>query len=105
MAEADSEFEIAVRTALEKRGHKVQPQVGASGYKIDLAIIDPKTKNHYILGIECDGAAYHSSHSARERDRLRQSVLENMGWGIYRIWSPDWIHQRTVEIAKLKNAI
>ncbi|MEQ1673221.1 MAG: DUF559 domain-containing protein, partial [Hyphomicrobium sp.] len=78
----------------EKRGHTVQPQVGASGYKIDLAIVDPKTKNHYILGIECDGAAYHSSHSARERDRIRQDVLEAYGWKLYRIWSQHWFEHR-----------
>ncbi|MCK9573038.1 MAG: DUF3320 domain-containing protein, partial [Candidatus Omnitrophica bacterium] len=59
----------------------------------------------FIMGVECDGAMYHSSHSARDRDRLRQAVLEKMGWRIYRIWSPDWIQQRNVEITKLKNAI
>ena len=86
-------------------GYEIVSQVGCAGYRIDLGIVDPVNPKRYILGIECDGATYHSSHSARDRDRLRQSVLENMGWGIYRIWSPDWIHQRTVEIAKLKNAI
>ncbi len=93
-ADFDSEFEVAVAEALERRGYTVHHQVGASGYKIDLAILHPKNQNEYILGIECDGAAYHSSHTARERDRIRQEVLENYGWKLYRIWSQHWFDHR-----------
>ena len=76
----------------------------SSGYKIDLAIICKKSKN-YILGIECDGEMYHSGRTARERDRLRQDVLESKGWKIHRIWSYDWIDSQKEEIKKLKNKI
>jgi superfamily I DNA and/or RNA helicase len=74
----DSGFEEIVCKALRNVGFEVESQVGCSGYKIDLAIICPKTRN-YILGIECDGEIYHSGKTARERDRLRQEVLENKG--------------------------
>jgi very-short-patch-repair endonuclease len=65
------------------------PQVGVAGYFIDLAVKHPK-RSGYLLGIECDGAMYHSSKSARDRDRLREEVLIGLKWNIYRIWSTDW---------------
>lgn len=101
----ESPLEESVAASIRQMGYEVISQVGCAGYRIDLGVIDPVNPKRYILGIECDGATYHSSHSARDRDRLRQAVLENMGWGIYRIWSPDWVYQRTIEVAKLKNAI
>ena len=101
----DSPLEESVASAIRQLGYEVVSQVGCAGYKIDLGIIDPVNSQKYILAVECDGATYHSSYSARDRDRLRQSVLENMGWTVYRIWSPDWVHKRNVEINKLKYAI
>lgn len=89
--EADSPFELEVKRALEDRGYEVKKQIGVSGFKIDLAIINPKTGTDYILGIECDGASYHSSYSARVNDRLREDILRRLGWDIYRIWSQHWI--------------
>jgi very-short-patch-repair endonuclease len=85
----DSPFEIAVARELEKRGFQVRRQVGCGRYWIDLALVHPKQPGCYVLGIECDGAMYHSSATARDRDRLRQSVLEKLGWRICRIWSTD----------------
>lgn len=87
--EPDSEFEIFVRDRLIQHGFEVVPQVGVAGYFIDLAVKHPK-RSGYILGIECDGAMYHSSKSARDRDRLREEVLTGLKWNIYRIWSTDW---------------
>ncbi len=88
--EFDSPFEEDVYSVLTNLGYKVKTQVGCSGYRIDLAVIDPLDGNKFILGIECDGKAYHSSKVARDRDRLRQQVLEGLGWKIYRIWSQEW---------------
>lgn len=102
-ADFDSAFEEDVYNEIEKMGYKVDKQVGSSGYKIDLAIRDENY--NYILGIECDGATYHNSKSARNRDRLRQDVLETRGWNIYRIWSTDWFKNRSTEIKKLQEAI
>lgn len=89
----DSVFEEQVAKALQNRGYQVSRQVGLAGFFIDLAIADPKRPGRYLLGIECDGAAYHDARSARERDRLRQSVLESHGWTIHRLWSTDWFHR------------
>ena len=105
----DSPFEEAVYDFLKSKGYDVVTQVGCSGFRIDMAVKHPTQSGKFAIGIECDGATYHSSRTARERDRLRQSVLEDMGWTIYRIWSTDWIkHQDTEEeelIKAIENAI
>lgn len=76
-----------------------------SGFFIDIGVIDPSNTNRFLCGIECDGATYHSSRSARDRDRLRQSILESRGWTIYRIWSTDWFHRRKDQEKKLLDAL
>jgi superfamily I DNA and/or RNA helicase/very-short-patch-repair endonuclease len=100
--EPDSDFEVFVRRRLEARGFQVDHQIGVSGYFIDLGVRDPAFPDTYIVGVECDGAAYHSAKSARDRDRLRQQVLENLGWTIYRIWSTDWFADPEGETDKLE---
>ena len=103
--EADSEFEIEVRTCLERAGYAVDIQVGTAGFRIDLAVKHPKKPGLYVLGIECDGATYHSARSARDRDKLRQAVLENRGWKLHRIWSTDWWKDREAALARCLEAI
>lgn len=100
----ESPFEEAVYAYLDKKGYKLETQVGCSGYRIDMAIKHPIINGLFVLGIECDGASYHSARTARERDRLRQDVLEQMGWNIYRIWSTDWIKDPVTEGEKLVEA-
>ena len=92
--EPDSDFEVSVQKELQRVGYTIHQQVGAAGFSIDLAVVNPDNQNEYVLGIECDGAAFHSSKSARIRDRLRQEILERLGWKIYRIWSQHWILHR-----------
>ncbi|HEY8748653.1 MAG TPA: DUF4011 domain-containing protein [Tepidisphaeraceae bacterium] len=89
----DSEFESAVCKTLRDRGWEVHPKVGCAGFEIDLAVVDPRAPGRYLLGIECDGATYRSSPTARDRDRLRRSVLEGLGWQIHRVWSTDWFRR------------
>ncbi|ALT77929.1 DUF3320 domain-containing protein [Paucibacter sp. KCTC 42545] len=98
---ADSPFETEVMLALRELGHDIEPQVGTAGYFIDMAVRDPAKPGRYLLAIECDGAAYHSSRSARDRDRLRQGVLEGLGWTFHRIWSTDWFRNRQQEIKRV----
>jgi very-short-patch-repair endonuclease len=101
----ESPFEDAVAHMLISEGLVVHRQVGSAGFFIDMAIVDPDRKGRYLLGIECDGATYHSARSARDRDRLRQAVLENLGWKLHRIWSTDWFQNPAVEIKRLFQAL
>lgn len=94
----DSDFEVAVIDALTDQGFECEPQVGVAGFFIDIAVKDPGKPGRYLMGIECDGATYHSAKSARDRDRLRQEVLEGLGWRIRRIWSTDWFINPTGEL-------
>ena len=96
--EPDSDFEIAVADRLREKGYKCEFQVGTDSYYIDLAVVDPNNPGQYLMGIECDGAAYHSAKSARDRDALRQQILENLGWKIRRIWSTDWYTDPTAAL-------
>jgi hypothetical protein len=79
-------------------------QVGSAGFKIDLGVRD-KRSSRYLLAVECDGATYHRARWARERDRLRQQVLEQFGWRFHRIWSTDWFKNRKREIRRLAEAV
>jgi very-short-patch-repair endonuclease len=98
---ADSDFEREVRSRLEAHGFSVDPQVGAAAYRIDLGVRHPSQPSVYLAGIECDGAAFHSAKSARDRDRLRESVLQGLGWNILRVWSTDWFSNPEGQTAKL----
>jgi superfamily I DNA and/or RNA helicase/very-short-patch-repair endonuclease len=101
----DSGFEISVYQFLTDNGYDVATQVGCSGYRIDLAVRHPRYNGRFAIGVECDGAMYHSARTARERDRLRQTILEDMGWVIYRVWSTDWIKDRNTEGERLLTAV
>ena len=97
----ESEFERLVAARLRAAGFAVHHQVGCSGYRIDLGILDPAAPGRYLLGVECDGATYHRAATARDRDKLRQGILEDLGWELYRIWSTDWWHDTEAEMGKL----
>ena len=90
---------------LRDKGWVVHSQVGCSGYRIDMAVVDPRAPGRYLLGVESDGASYHSSASARHRDRLRQHVLESLGWKLNRIWSTDWWFSAESELEKLQTRL
>lgn len=105
VSETESPFEREVFEEFSRRGVSLIPQVGASGYRIDFGITDDAAPGKFVCGIECDGVAYHSSQTARDRDRLRQQVLEARGWEIHRIWSTDWFKDRQGQIERLLNLI
>lgn len=50
-------------------------------------------------------ATYHRAATARDRDKLRQAVLEGLGWRIHRIWSTDWWQNPDGELEKVLAAI
>jgi very-short-patch-repair endonuclease len=97
----DSEFEEWVLQTLKANGFDAVPQFGFAGYSIDIAVKHPKQPGTFVCGVECDGATYHSARSIRERDRLRQEVLERLGWKIYRIWSTDWFRNPALQTKNL----
>ncbi|WP_407285809.1 DUF3320 domain-containing protein [Streptomyces sp. BP-8] len=104
-AEPDSPFEESVLQVLREWGYRVQPQVGVAGYRIDIGVRHPEFPGAYALGIECDGAMYHSSRTARDRDRLREEVLAGLGWRLHRIWGTDWYRGRTAAELRLREAV
>jgi very-short-patch-repair endonuclease len=93
-------FERDVYESLQNQGLKLIPQFGDSGYWIDFAVMHPDLPGKPILAIEADGAMYHSSPTARDRDRLRQQQLEDRGWRFHRIWSTAWFRTKEEEITK-----
>ena len=110
----DSDFESQVALAVRGQGYQVHCQVtavtdggrsGRAGFIIDLAVVDSARPGRYLLGIECDGATYHSSRSARDRDRLRETILRDRGWRIHRVWSTDWFHRPGEQLQKIVAAI
>jgi very-short-patch-repair endonuclease len=100
-----SDFEDAVLEGLLELGYECEPQVGVANYFLDIAIRDPDVPTEYIAAVECDGATYHSSKSARDRDRLRQEVLEGLGWSFIRIWSTDWFRDPNGELNRVNAAL
>lgn len=101
----DSDFEESVAFALRGRGWKVQTQIGVSKFRVDLGIVHPDKPGKFLAGIECDGATYHSSPAARDRDRVRQLILENLGWSLLRIWSTDYFIDAQAIIERIHNQL
>ena len=97
-------FEVDVRDKLTEAGIPLVAQYGVSGYWIDFAAQHPQEPGRMVLAIEADGASYHSGATARDRDRLRQQHLENLGWTFHRIWSTEWFHRHEAEIERAKMA-
>lgn len=85
---------------LTQNGFKAVKNIGCSEYKIDIGIQNPLNAD-FVLAIECDGRNYKNSKTTRDRDRLRQEVLERLGWKFYRVWSIDWFLNKAVEKKKL----
>ena len=103
--EAPSRFEAMLKQELEALGLQVQQRVGSTGFRLELAVVDPNDADRFQLGITCDGPAYRSGRSARDRDRLRAQVLGNLGWRLHRIWSTEWNRSPESERARLESAL
>jgi hypothetical protein len=105
LGDFESPFEAAVSERLAGKGWILHPQIGVSGFRIDLGVVDPDAPGAFLAGVECDGATYHRGATARDRDRLRQVVLEGLGWRILRIWSTDWWTNAARETERLHLAL
>ncbi len=98
---SENPFEEAVAEALRSKGWEVRTQIGVSGYRVDLGVVHPDYAGCYLAGIECDGARYHSSATARDRDKIRQGILEGLGWTILRVWSTEWFRASAVVTGRI----
>lgn len=105
LGDSESPFEDSVYDFLKSNNCEVEKQIGCAGFRIDMAVVDPRQPGQFLIGIECDGAQYHSSLVARDRDRLRQQVLEGLGWKIHRVWSTDWYRNSAESKRKLVEVI
>jgi hypothetical protein len=103
--EAETPLEQDIAETIRGLGYLADPQVGSSGFRIDIGVRHPSSPGRYLLAVECDGATYHHALWARERDRMRQEVLEHLGWRFHRIWSTDWFYRRAQEIDRLQTAL
>ena len=103
--EPETDFEETVGKLVCDLGYEVAYQVGVAGFFIDIGVRHPDRSGEYLMGVECDGATYHSGRSIRDRDRLRQTILESKGWSIHRIWSTNWFHARVAEVDRLADAL
>ncbi len=105
VGDVESPFEEEVVRTIRSWGYGAVSQVGSAGYRIDIGVPHPDQPGRFVLGVECDGAAYHSAKTARDRDRLRESVLRGLGWEIHRIWGISWYRDRATQEERLKAAI
>jgi hypothetical protein len=103
--DAESPFEESVINVIRSWGYELTPRVGTAGYRIDIGIHYPSHPGVYALGVECDGYQYHSAKAARDRDRLREKVLRDLGWNLHRVWSTAWNRDRAGEERRLQAAI
>jgi hypothetical protein len=101
----DSPFEIAVAEALKRKGWIARPQIGVSLFRIDLGIVHPDKPGRFLAGVECDGATYHRSATAKDRDKVREQVLRGLGWRILRVWSPDWWYDKDGAMQRLDEGL
>ncbi|MEI6796761.1 MAG: AAA domain-containing protein, partial [Methanomassiliicoccales archaeon] len=93
-----------IAAVLTADGMKIVTGLGCSSYKVDLAVVDEES-GRYLLGIECEGAAYMTGRTSRDRERLRQQVLANLGWDMVRIWTRDWVQDRAREMERVRAAV
>lgn len=101
----DSPFEQYVADGLRTKGWNVVPQIGVSRFRIDLGVIHPDRPGDYLVGVECDGATYHSAATARDRDKVRSAILQGLGWKLVRVWSTEWWVDRAGALERLHVAI
>ena len=93
------------RKALRAKGWETHPQIGVSRFRIDLGVVHPDRPGDYLVGVECDGATYHSAATARDRDKVRSEILRGLGWRLVRVWSTEWWVNREGALERLHEAI
>ena len=105
LSEATVSIETIIADRLRSLGYTVHTDIGCSGYKIDIGIVDTENTSNYQLGIICDGKNYKRTKTARDREIVQNNVLKALGWDIYRIWTMDWWEKPDEVIATIQEAI
>ena len=98
-------IEADIKNELEKRGYTVHSFVGTSDYQVDLAVVDPKHPERYILALETDSGSYKDAHNARDRNRIRNTVMENLGWTLVHVYAPEWYKERKKIMQRIVRSI
>ena len=99
--EPETSLHRSIAEEITQLGYQFVSPLGTSLNRIDFAVLNPDSPDAFLMGIDCDGPSYRDMFSARDRDRLRQEMLEEMGWKAYRIWSPSWVAKREAESSML----
>ena len=105
LSEATASIETIIADRLRSLGYTVHTDIGCSGYKIDIGIVDTENTSNYQLGIICDGKNYKRTKTARDREIVQNHVLKALGWNIYRIWTMDWWEKPDEVMATIQEAI
>ena len=105
LSEATASIETIIADRLRSLGYTVHTDIGCSGYKIDIGIVDTENTSNYQLGIICDGKNYKRTKTARDREIVQNNVLKALGWNIYRIWTMDWWEKPDEVMATIQEAI
>jgi hypothetical protein len=95
----------AVAGEIRKMGYEVDTSVGRSAFKIDLAVLDPKNDQNYLLGIICDGTRYYETKTERDREICQPGVLQGLGWKLMRLWSVDWLMNKEAVLDRIRKAL
>ncbi len=95
----------AVAGEIRKMGYEVDTSVGRSAFKIDLAVLDPKNDQNYLLGIICDGTRYYETKTERDREICQPGVLQGLGWKLMRLWSVDWLMNKEAVMDRIRKAL
>jgi hypothetical protein len=98
-------FVETIRKQLAARRYEVHTNVGVAGIFVDLAVVDPDDQSHFILGIEVDGPSFRKAKTARDRERLRESVLRGQGWNLQYVRAVEWFHRPQEQLNRLVTAI
>lgn len=88
--QSDDGFVAYLAEQLRGRGYDVHTHIGCSGYKVDVAVVDPHNPDKYVLGIVCDGYNYRNAQTTRDREITQPGVLRVLGWTLHHEWSMDW---------------
>lgn len=105
LSEETASIENIIADKLRSLGYMVHTNIGCSGYKIDIGIVDEQNPANYRLGIICDGKNYIRTKTARDREIVQSNVLKTLGWNICRIWTMDWWEKPDEVIAYIREQI